>query len=286
MSDQSENSTPFDTFMKHTGFVDPMPLAQLLLPHLLVKGQIQSARWVQSDIKHFVDFQTDLVLELKIETAPKTIVEHYLHIEFQRTYVKGYKFKVHTYRALLMDKYETENITSFVIYCGDSPCTIDFAFINPELPFKCHLYDLCTTDLSPLLSNDSIYVRLFAIFNTTLDKPVLAHQVASAIAAYCRQHPDTDLKQIMERTLSICSRTKMSLYMEIEALLKQKEMLAFDYRQSFAYEDGHEEGETEKAVNVALKLMQKKGWTVAEVADVLELSEAELAALRAALEAK
>jgi hypothetical protein len=70
--------------------------------------------------------------------------------------------------------------------------------------------------------------------------------------------------------------------MEIEALLKQKEMLAFDYRQSFAYEDG----ETEKAVSVALKLMQKKGWTVEEVAEVLELNEGELAALRAALDLK
>jgi hypothetical protein len=240
--DPSDNTSPFDTYMKHAGYEAPLPLSQLVQNYVGVRGIIKNARWVQTEIKNFLDFKTDLVLELEIEIAPRIIVKHYLHIEFQRTNVSNYKYTMLIYRSLLMAKYETENISSVVIYCGDSPCTMDFSFTNAELPFVCHLIDLCTIDVAPMLASDSIYIRLFAIFNTTLAKGQLAQTVASAMAAYCHQHPECDLKQVMDHTLSICSRTKMSLYMEIESALKNKGMLVFDYRQSFAYEEGLEVG--------------------------------------------
>jgi hypothetical protein len=295
MSNSSEsNQTPYDTFMKHSGLDAPIPLAQFALEYMGMKGQVLNAQWVQTEFKNHIDFQSDLVLKVEVKTVTGKIEKHILNIEFQRTNVADYKYTMLLYRAMLMHKYKTESVLSVVIYCGDSPCTMDFAFTHADLPFKVHLIDLCTTDVEPLLSNASLYVRLYAIFNLTLGQADLSARIAEAIVNYHTQYPDYDIKPVMDHLLSICTRTKMSLYMELEAMLKKMGVPGVDYKQSFAYVEGEEsgeikgevKGEIKKAVKDALKLIQKECWTIEKVIDVLELSEAEVTALRQALKYK
>jgi hypothetical protein len=287
MQNHSDNPTPYDTYMKHSSFTAPMPLAQLALDLIGEKGTVQSAKWVQTDIKAYMDFETDLVLEIEILTALGKILLKRLHIEFQRTFVAGYKFNMLCYRALLMKKYQTEDIISVVIYCGDNPCTMDFDFTDPSLQFRCHVIDLNVADVAPILTSDSIYIRLFAIFNQTLQEEELAHQIALAMANYHQQHPEFDFNPFLDQVLSICSTAKESLYMEIKSLISTMGLPGFDYEQSFAYikgdKNGEAKGEAKGRVKDALKLMEKKGWSIDEVVDVLELNAAELEALQQAL---
>jgi hypothetical protein len=68
--------------------------------------------------------------------------------------------------------------------------------------------------------------------------------------------------------------------MEVKSLIDTMGLPCFDYQQSFAYVTG----ETRKAVNSALKLMEKEKWSIEKVADVLELSAVEIEALQQALQ--
>jgi hypothetical protein len=131
------------------------------------------------------------------------------------------------------------------------------------------------------------FIRLFAIFNQNLEQKELAHQIAVAMMAYHKDHPNFDFVPFLDQVLSICSTAKESLYMEIKSLIDTMGLPGFDYQQSFAYVKGEEigeaKGEVRSKINAALKLMEKEKWSIEKVADVLELSAVEIEALQQAL---
>jgi hypothetical protein len=265
----ASNPQSKDRFFKVATASNPNQMAQFIGQQLGLR--VRHAELVNTDFKQYIDRQADIVLKVYTEEDGDEPV--LIHIEYQTTNEPFFYCRMGIYRFMLIQSTGIERIHSVVVYAGSQPCQLDLATNQKGLNFAVNLIDLTQFDLSEILTNDSIFVRLFAIFNQTLPRLDIAEQLAKAIVDYTARHLDMKGKTIMDIFFSICNKNDKDFYMDVKSYLHKAGLPIGDFRDSFVYIEGMEVGEIKTAIRNGVALIRNKSFTVPEVIQTLEMND-------------
>jgi hypothetical protein len=258
-----------DRLMKTAAQRTTMALAQLVGEKLGLK--VVRAELVNAEFKHYFDKHADTVIKVYLENDPNK--PHYFHIEYQTTNEPEFYCNMGIYRFMLIKSTKNTNISSLVVYCGSSPCQLEVSLDSKGLTIDCELIDLTFFDLEEILTNESIYVRLFAIFNQSLPKVELAERLAAAIVDYCAHNDDMSGTNIVSIFKSLCTQKERPFYMDVRAFITQMGLPIGDIRDSIAYEDEILEAKAEAKIESGLSLLQETSLRVSEIIQILKMDE-------------
>jgi hypothetical protein len=262
-----------DRFLKTAAQRTTEALAKLIGQKL--GKNVTSAELVNGEFKHFFDKHADVVIKVFLDNDLDN--PHLIHLEYQTTNKPLYYCNMGIYRFLLILNTEITSISSVVVYCGSSPCQLELMLNSDGLTIDCHLIDLTDFDLEEILTNESIYVRLFAIFNQSLPKVELAERLAAAIVDYCAHNDDMSGTNIVSLFKSLCTKKERPFYMDVRAFINQMGLPIGDIRESIAYEDeileAKAEGKVETKIELGLSFLQETSYTLPEIIQILKMDE-------------
>jgi predicted transposase/invertase (TIGR01784 family) len=245
---------------------------EMTLPFLMEKllhVRVAEAEELPDDIQHTKERQPD-VLKKITDLEGENFV---LHIEFQVKNEPEMVYRMAEYYIMLSRKYKMP-VRQYVIYLGNAEPVMPVELNLEQMNFVYHLVNISQIDYRQLLAASDPQTKMLAVLadfkgiSTQEAVDEIAKQVfSSSEGDFAEQRHLKQLRILMKlRNLDVINLDRMD---SLAPFLTAER----DFLYKIGERKGLERGETRKALRLVKNLLRKTDFTIAQIADLAEVSQ-------------